>query len=96
MQQLQKDLEKVSSQRENAAKDGLIRPFLYLVSLSPVARLQVAINLGFVLMQVQFFPIRNEVSSAPGGLLLEIAPWVIRTQNLGTYFHGKDWVCGTG
>ena len=48
MHQLQKDLEKVSSQRENAAKDGLIRPFLYLVSLSPVARLQVAINLGFV------------------------------------------------
>ena len=39
MHQLQKDLEKVSSQRENAAKDGLIRP---------VARLQVAINLGFV------------------------------------------------
>jgi hypothetical protein len=48
MQQLQKDLEKVSNQRENAAKDGLIRPFLLLVSLSPVARLQIAINLGCV------------------------------------------------
>lgn len=47
LQQLRKDLEKVSSQRENAAKDGLIRPFLYLVALSPVARLQIAINLGW-------------------------------------------------
>jgi len=47
MQQLQKDLEKVSNQRENAAKDGLIRPFLLLVSLPPVARLQIAINLGW-------------------------------------------------
>lgn len=56
MQQLQKDLEKVSSQRENAAKDGLIRPFLYLVSLSPVARLQVAINLGYIFIGSRIMP----------------------------------------
>ena len=47
LKQLKQDLEKTSNQRENAAKDGLLRPFLYLVALSPVARLQAAINLGY-------------------------------------------------
>jgi len=44
---LQKDLEKISDVRELAAKAGLLRPFLYLVALPPVARLQIAINLGW-------------------------------------------------
>ena len=44
---LQKDLEKISDVRELAAKAGLLRPFLYIVALPPVARLQIAINLGW-------------------------------------------------
>lgn len=44
---LEKDLEKVSDFRQSAAKGGLLRPFLYLVSLPPVSRLQIAINLGW-------------------------------------------------
>ena len=44
---LEKDLEKVSNFRESAAKGGLLRPFLFLVSLPPVGRLQIAINLGW-------------------------------------------------
>ena len=44
---LEKDLEKVTNFREQAAKGGLLRPFLFLVSLPPVSRLQVAINLGW-------------------------------------------------
>jgi len=50
MIELEKDLEKVTNFREEAGKGGLIRPFLFLVSLSPVARLQIAINLGFTLI----------------------------------------------
>ena len=44
---LEKDLEKVTNFRESAAKGGLLRPFLFLVSLPPVGRLQIAINLGW-------------------------------------------------
>mmetsp|Transcript_41842 Transcript_41842/g.81821 ORF Transcript_41842/g.81821 Transcript_41842/m.81821 type:complete len:432 (-) Transcript_41842:44-1339(-) len=45
--QLQKELEKDSVPRANAAKAGMLRPFLLLVSLPPVARMQIAINLGW-------------------------------------------------
>lgn len=44
---LEKDLEKVTNFRESAEKGGLLRPFLYLVSLPPVGRLQIAINCGW-------------------------------------------------
>ena len=47
---LEKDLEKVSDFRASASKAGLLRPFLYLVSLPPVGRLQIAINLGWTLV----------------------------------------------
>jgi hypothetical protein len=48
--ELQKDLEKVTVFRTNSAKAGMLRPFLYLVSLPPVQRLQIAINLGWTII----------------------------------------------
>lgn len=50
LSQLQKDLEKVTQFRSDAAKAGMIRPFLYLVSLPQVSRLQIAINLGWTFL----------------------------------------------
>ncbi len=50
LSELQKDLEKVTVFRTNASKAGMLRPFLYLVSLPPVQRLQIAINLGWTLI----------------------------------------------
>jgi len=54
LQVLQKDLEKISEFRENAAKGGTLRPFLFLVSLPSVSRLQIAINLGFTFVGSTF------------------------------------------
>mmetsp|Transcript_62917 Transcript_62917/g.148132 ORF Transcript_62917/g.148132 Transcript_62917/m.148132 type:complete len:382 (-) Transcript_62917:475-1620(-) len=47
MMALTKELERVSDFREQAAKAGLLRPFLLLVALPPVSRLQMAITLGW-------------------------------------------------
>eukprot|EP00281_Chroomonas_sp_CCMP1168_P035536 CAMPEP_0206247206 /NCGR_PEP_ID=MMETSP0047_2-20121206/19684_1 /ASSEMBLY_ACC=CAM_ASM_000192 /TAXON_ID=195065 /ORGANISM="Chroomonas mesostigmatica_cf, Strain CCMP1168" /LENGTH=433 /DNA_ID=CAMNT_0053672711 /DNA_START=57 /DNA_END=1358 /DNA_ORIENTATION=+ len=47
---LQKELEKVTVFRTNAAKAGMLRPFLFLVSLPPVQRMQIAINLGWTFL----------------------------------------------
>lgn len=52
---LEKDLEKVSEFRALAAKGGLLRPFLFLVSLPPVSRLQIAINLGWTFVGTALF-----------------------------------------
>jgi len=52
---LEKDLEKVSEFRTLAAKGGLLRPFLFLVSLPPVGRLQIAINLGWTFVGSALF-----------------------------------------